>query len=256
MADDPRLLALRVTSGGAEFPIRPATSDRAWMRDTGNGFARRCLPLLMADQTGWEVLNPAGFEVRWDGGPQPESLTVTGDVGATVSSHFGHGVLTWTLPYLFRTSPGYDLLVRGPANLPKDGVSPLEGLVETDWSPATFTVNWMVTRTGTTLTFARDEPIALLVPQRRHELESFRPAVVDRSEVSAEDAAVTTEYDAWRAGRESFLADLPQREPVNDKDAWQGDYFRGSLGAPPAGSGRHRTRRHLRAFEHIDKDVL
>ena len=36
-------------------------------------------------------------------------------------SLFGHGILTWTLPYLFRTPPGYNLLARGPANWPKDG---------------------------------------------------------------------------------------------------------------------------------------
>ena len=50
------------------------------------------------------------------------------------ASHFGDGILTWHLPILFRTPPGYNLLVRGPANYPKDAVSPLEGIVETDWA--------------------------------------------------------------------------------------------------------------------------
>src|SRR3712207_8402233 len=31
-------------------------------------------------------------------------------------SHFGSGILTWNLPFLFRTPPGYNLHVRGPAN--------------------------------------------------------------------------------------------------------------------------------------------
>jgi hypothetical protein len=44
--------------------------------------------------------------------------------------HFGHGILTLHLPFLFRTPPGWNLLVRGPANRPKDGAAPLEGLVE------------------------------------------------------------------------------------------------------------------------------
>ena len=39
------------------------------------------------------------------------------------ASHFGSGILTWHLPLLFRTPPGYDLLVRGPANHPKDAMS-------------------------------------------------------------------------------------------------------------------------------------
>ena len=61
------------------------------------------------------------------------------------SQNFGHGVLTWHLNYLFRTSPGYNLYARGPANWPKDGIVPLEGIIETDWSVATFTMNWKVT---------------------------------------------------------------------------------------------------------------
>jgi hypothetical protein len=37
------------------------------------------------------------------------------------------------LPMLFRSPAGYNLLVPGPANYPKDGVRPLEGIVE-PWS--------------------------------------------------------------------------------------------------------------------------
>lgn len=53
-----------------------------------------------------------------------------------VVSHFGAGVVTFTVPYLFRTPPSYNLHVRGPTNMPKDGIYPLEGIVETDWSQA------------------------------------------------------------------------------------------------------------------------
>jgi hypothetical protein len=43
-----------------------------------------------------------------------------GEVSPSAISHFGSGILTWNVPYLFRTPPGYNLLVRGPANWPKD----------------------------------------------------------------------------------------------------------------------------------------
>jgi len=36
----------------------------------------------------------------------------------------------------------------GPPNWPKDGVYPLSGLVETDWLPFPFTMNWQMTRAG------------------------------------------------------------------------------------------------------------
>jgi hypothetical protein len=31
----------------------------------------RCLPLTMANTTGWEILCPFGFTAEWNGGPQP-----------------------------------------------------------------------------------------------------------------------------------------------------------------------------------------
>ncbi|HMZ02762.1 MAG TPA: DUF6065 family protein, partial [Burkholderiaceae bacterium] len=69
----------------------------------------------------------------------PEDL---GPNKGQITSHFGSGILTFSLPYLFRTSPGYGMLVRGPTNCAKDGAAPLDGIVETDWAPYSFTMNW------------------------------------------------------------------------------------------------------------------
>ena len=58
-----------------------------------------------------------------------------------VISHFGSGVLTFHAGYLFRTPPGWAVWARGAPNTVKDGIVPLDGLVETDWLPFTFTMN-------------------------------------------------------------------------------------------------------------------
>ena len=144
---EPRLTAYRVSS----LPMRleAACTTRSWMAATDQQFANRCLPLLMANQSGWFVLNCHPLRATWTGDDAIAGLCVEyldGSPPYPAISHFGYGVLTWTLPYLFRTSPGYNLLVRGPANWPKDGACPLEGVVETDWAVATFTMNWKLTR--------------------------------------------------------------------------------------------------------------
>ncbi len=86
-----------------------------------------------------------------------------------VAAMFGYGIVTWMIPYPFRTDPGWNLLVRGPANHPEDGVSPLEGLVETEdrtvprtmfWSTASFTMSWELTRPGAPVRFEAGEPFA------------------------------------------------------------------------------------------------
>ena len=37
-------------------------------------------------------------------------------------------------------------MVTGPFNQPKDAIQPLTAIVETDWAPFTFTMNWKFTR--------------------------------------------------------------------------------------------------------------
>lgn len=119
------------------------------MDSTRERFANRCLPLLMANQAGWLVVNTTRVRARWNGGAAPDSVEFEyGDSASTFrpTSHFGRGIITWALPFLFRTPPGFNLLVRGPVNDLKHGIAALEGLVETDWSPSAFTLNWKFTR--------------------------------------------------------------------------------------------------------------
>jgi Family of unknown function (DUF6065) len=208
------------------FEPVPAPPTRAWMTATQARFANRCLPLLMANQSGWFVLNSTPVHLTWDGGAGLECLAVNYENRAPLYraiSHFGHGIVTWNLPFLFRTSPGYNLLVRGPANWIKDGVSPLEGLVETDWSPATFTVNWKLTRPGLTVTFDADEPLCMLVPQRRGELEEFTPRIKRLG--AAPD--IQSSYSAWLQDRARFLRHLTIPSSDAAREGWQRHYFRG-----------------------------
>jgi hypothetical protein len=241
----PRLIAYRIHAKPA-LRLVLAPRERDWIEATRHRFANRCLPLLMADQAGWFVLNSHNLTATWEGGASPERLRVEyqgGEPPYPASSHFGHGILTWHLPYLFRTPPGWNLLARGPANWPKEGVSPLEGLVETDWAVATFTMNWKLTVVGQPVRFAVDEPICQLVPQRRGELEAFAPEVREL----ASEPELHAAYAAWTESRGRFLADLktPGSDAVRKK--WQRDYFQG--GAPDGTRApAHQTKLRLRPF--------
>lgn len=155
-----QLTAYRLHEHDTFLKIVPAPADRFWMDFTTHGWANRCLPLRIANQAGWHILNNSKFEVEWNGKPDVDAVTIhflDGRPSRFVKSNFGFGILTWYLPYLFRTSPGYNLLVRGPANLPKDGISAIEGLVETDWVEGTFSVNWKITRPFMKIRFEIDD---------------------------------------------------------------------------------------------------
>ena len=68
----------------------PATSSLKWVDTTSERFAHRCLPLLIANQNGWVILNSHRFRATWNGEPSPNSLEVeclTGTAPYPATSH-------------------------------------------------------------------------------------------------------------------------------------------------------------------------
>jgi hypothetical protein len=239
---------------GSGVDLVPAPRERRWMNSTPERFANRCLPLLMANQAGWLVVNSARVRARWNGGASPDSVEFEFDDSASTfrpTSHFGHGIITWGIPFLFHTPPGFNLLVRGPVNYPKHGIASLEGIVETDWAPSTFTVNWKFTRRRVWATFEKGEPVCLLVPQRRGELDEFLPKIVS---IAAAPDEFRASYGAWREGRRGFNEDLKRPGSFARQARWQKDYFRGKF---PDGSAapQHQTRMHLKTFTRVEEEI-
>src|SRR4051794_30592148 len=104
---DPILTCYRIHKYPS-MPIVPAPSNRAWMDATREHFANRCLPLLLGNQHGWFILNQHHISVMWYGGPEVEDTSIIcrsgpKDMACPLISHFGHGIVTWNLNYLFRT---------------------------------------------------------------------------------------------------------------------------------------------------------
>ena len=242
------MILIAYTLAGHPLDIRPAPFERAWMGATDQRYAYRCLPLNIANAHGWELLSPAGFSAIWRGDAALDAITIIPDPGTTAPalSHFGYGVLTFHVPCIFRTDAGYDLMVQGPINRPRDGLSALSGIVEADWAPFTFTMNWAFTRPGASIRFEKGEPFCHLFPVRRGELESAEPEL----RLLSEAPELKAEYEAWTASRSQFSADL--KRPGSDAEAekWQKHYHRGvDLAGGPARTVDHRTRLRLKPFE-------
>jgi hypothetical protein len=223
--------------------LRAAPATRDWMDAVVDRHAYRCLPLNVANAHGWEVLWPFGFTAEWNGEPHPANLVLRDDDGRTppvtrVASHFGHGIVTFHVGYLFRTEPGYDLVAGGPMNRPRDGIAPLAGIVEADWLPFPFTMNWQMTRPGR-VRFERGEPICSVFPMPRGLLEDVEPEIValhDHPEVAAQ-------LRDWAQRRAALMREL-QVAPRPLKDAWLRDYFVGRMPDGATAPG-HRTRLKL-----------
>ena len=236
------LLAIRLEEG---MDIRPALRERAWMAQA-DGFPKRCLPMLLANQAGWELISPVRFTAVWDGGDASTAISISSESETLpwVTSHFGLGILTWYVPLLFRTPPGYNLLVRGPANCPKDGISALEGIVETDWTTATFTMNWKFTRAHLPISFESGEAFAMVVPICRGELERFRPILRSASS----EPVIIDQFKQFAHSRQEFVQELKKPGSSAQRDGWQRHYF---LGRNVDGTiaPEHQTRLQLAAFQ-------
>src|SRR5438477_12319321 len=57
-------------------PIRPAPRERGWMDRASRKFPYRCLPLVVANQYGWEILCTHHVRATWDGASTPQGLYV------------------------------------------------------------------------------------------------------------------------------------------------------------------------------------
>ena len=248
-----RLTAFRIDSTAPT--LRAAHAAREWMDMTSERFAYRCLPLTMANSHGWEILCPASVEIFWNGGAALSDVQIV-PLGSSrtpipefVVSHFGGGVLTFHTGYLFRTDPGYNLHVSGPVNQAKDGAAALTGIVETDWLPQPFTMNWRFTAPGGPLTFEEGEPFCHIFPVARDLVEQVEPEIRPLSS----DPELKRRHDQWAESRAAFNRELRVSGSAAQQEKWQKHYSRGRHPDGTPGPDDHRTKLKLREFAERDE---
>jgi hypothetical protein len=227
--------------------IVPARADRDWMDTTNERFAYRCTPLSIANASGWELVLPFSFEASWLGGADRSEIVIRSNdadprLERLVTSHFGHGVLTFHTGWLFRTPPGWALWVRGAPNTSKRNIAPLDGLVETDWLPFTFTMNWRFTRMGTAR-FEKGEAFCFITLTPHGLLDAVRPRVMKLED----DPALNLAFQKWKTDRKDFNARLQALEPAAVAQGWQRTYLQGKGAAPEEKPHFHLSKRKLAA---------
>lgn len=227
--------------------IVPGRPQRAWMDHFSDRHPYRCLPLSMANTSGWEILCPVAFTLEWNGGARQEDITLTPDYPNPdfhhfAKSHFSHGVVTFHPGYLFRTPPGWSMVAQGPPNHVKDGIQPLAGLVETDWLPFPFTMNWIFTRPGK-VRFEKGEPFCFITLTEDRKLAEFQPVI----RAMNSDPELRDQFDLWQKHRSEFNQKIFREDPEATREAWQRYYFRGEF---PEDSGQapatHVNKRRLK----------
>src|SRR5580698_5614565 len=223
----------------------PGRPEREWMDLTNEHYAYRCIPLSMANTSGWEIQIPFAFEAAWNGQDNNEAIQFRSSdhrVSHMVTSHFGHGVITFHTGWLFRTSPGWAIWARGAPNTVKDGIAALDGLVETDWLPFAFTMNWRFTRPGI-IRFEAGEPFCFVTLAPHALLDATQPKMAKLED----DPALKAAYDAWSASRLDYNKRLGELDPDAVAQKWQRTYVQGRGGVEDGVPTYHLAKRRLNA---------
>lgn len=194
----------------------PQRADRAAAGTLPTRAFRYCEPVVTASAFGFFAFPPMNFDLMWDGhevvwqfdgapGWMPLKTAQFPDYVAYFNSHTPpemHGfsppfigalqepglVQLWT-GLMARTAPGWSLLVRPPANLPRHGAYELfEGVIETDHWFGPLITNMRLTKTDTPISFRADFPVLQMQPIPRLALD----------EKGQNDYQLVTELDQLR----------------------------------------------------------
>jgi hypothetical protein len=184
--------------------IIPASPKRNWMDDKDQYYAYYCAPLVASNQLGYNILYQHETEIFWNGGPNVSDVKIihkkqnehfTGCI-----SHFTKGIITFTFPVIFKTPPGWGLLVSGPSNTPINGIQALEALVETNWSPFTFTMNFKITDTNKLIRLHENDPICRIIP---YPLNLNEKTNITFSSIKS-NTKLHNQYEEWSKSRRAF----------------------------------------------------
>lgn len=225
----------------SNFFISTSKVKRTWMDNTPKKNAYRCLPLNIANQYGWTVYSPSNFYAEWNGGNEISDLTTKGFRAA--HSVFGNGILTISVDFIIKTEENISTYVKGVSNNPKENIYPLEGIVETDWLPFTFTMNYKFYKPGR-VEFYKDEPLFMFFPIERSFIENFD---IEYFPVAL-DEEMYLDYTKYAKSRTKHI--------VEKIKGWQKYYVTGNIVDEKKELINHKTKLNLKEPKEFPRTVI
>ena len=143
-----------------------------------------CLPITFANQMGFVITSLFDFTVRWDGGKERESLTISSDSiiekdvygndKQRVYLFFHNGTFTISHDFLLRTPPGTNLFITQPPNFFIPGVSTMSAVIESDNLRRDFTYTLKVTVPNIDIHIKKGDMLAMILPIKRYYADGFQ----------------------------------------------------------------------------------
>lgn len=235
------------------WSIEVAHRSREWMDRTPRKAAYWCLPIAMANQAGWVVRLPSTVTATWNGKDGPDAVKLdfpgkTNRMKGLVGTNFGAGIVSFALPWVFKTTDGTGLWVRGEPNSHTPDCVPLEGIVETDWSPFPFTMNYRIIKRNATVYFPEGMALCMLCPVTMDLFEATQPRMMNANE----DPELVKELETHATKRKMQTGQIKPTEDMVDSQGRTKpvlDYFKGEKTDGGAGTEKHRKAFELTPFD-------
>ena len=191
-------------------PITPMKSKRDWMDASTQRFAYKCVPLVMANTSGYAIACPFNLRVRWNGSEAHDSIEIecldpehAEHVPEFFASHFGSGILTFRMPWIIRSdTEGVGVEITGPPNEWIPGLYPLQGLVQAWGHASSATMNWRLMYCDTDFFIPAGYPIAFI---RAVDFQLIKSLEVQVCEFKDMEPEFIEDYNGWHAQRTAVL---------------------------------------------------
>jgi hypothetical protein len=157
-------------------------------RDYFAKHAYLCLPLTIANQSGFVVKSNVDMTLFWPGGESRAIIDLHGKQHANESesiqnfyNNFGSGIVSIANSFILRTPPGINLMTIQPPNYFIPGAHVMTGIVEADNLRGHFTFNLKVTTPGIKVHIKKGDWLGAFIPTPRYFIEQFK--LIDGLEV-------------------------------------------------------------------------
>jgi hypothetical protein len=139
----------------------------------------KCLPLSIANQIGFGIKMPIDINIIWNGSKDKDGLSMLFDKNELdqsligISSHFGNGIFTYSLPFTLKTPKNINLLLIPPPNSLLFGMLPMAAVIETDNLRNIFTLNIKITLPNHNVFIPAGTILFSIIPIPRFFAENF-----------------------------------------------------------------------------------
>ncbi len=157
--------------------------------------------------------------------------------------------MTFNIGVVLSTPPGYDLWVTGSANEFKDGIQAMSAVIETDWMPFTFTMNWKFTRPNLKVRFERGESFCFFFPIEHGLLERFNPTFEQISEHPGLEKQFKVAFSKRLLGLFAVKNLKGKKLEIKEKDRFEGWYIKGEMPDGTEEIASHKKRLDLKPFK-------